>query len=89
MDSFLAEKAKAVFVDLPLQQPTTLYPHSIWHHDLICKLLRLLPDRHMVRMITEMVGNRSCTLTTGNGKQSSLQRLKNGIRQGLSLAPPL
>ena len=33
-------------------------------------MLQLLPDRHMVRMIMEMFGNRSFTLTTGNGKRS-------------------
>jgi len=36
----------------------------------------------MVRMIMEMVGNRSVTLTTGNGKRSRLRRLKNGVPQG-------
>jgi len=41
------------------------------HRGLTCKLLRLLRDRHMVRMIMEMVANRSFTLTTGNGKRST------------------
>jgi len=41
---------------------------TVWHHGLTCKLLRLLPDRHMVHMIMEMVSNRSFTLTTGNGQ---------------------
>jgi len=36
-------------------------------------------------MIMELVGNRSFTLTTGNGKRSRLRRLKNGIPQGLVL----
>jgi len=51
-----------------------------------CKLLRLLPDRRMVRLITELVGNRSFSLTTANAKRSRIQRLKNGIPQGFVLA---
>ena len=43
----------------------------------------------MVRMIMELVQNRSFTLTTGEGKQSRLQRLKNGVPQGSVLAPLL
>jgi len=54
-DSFSAKKAGAVFVDL-----TAVYD-TVWHRGLTCKLLRLLPDKHMVRMIMEMVGNRSFT----------------------------
>jgi len=52
---------------------------TVWHHSLTCKLLRLLPERHMVRMINELVGNRSLTLTTGINKRSRLRRLKNGV----------
>jgi len=60
-DCFSAKKkAGAVFVDL-----TAAYV-TVWHRGLTCKLLRMLPDRHMVNMIKEMVGNRSFTLTTGN-----------------------
>jgi len=82
-DSFLAKKkARAVFVDL-----TAAYD-TVWHRGLTCKLVRLLPDRHMVHMIMEMVGNRSFTLTTGNGQWSRLRRLKNGVPQG-SVLPPL
>jgi len=40
-------------------------------------------------MIMEMVGNRSFTLTTGNGKRSRLRLLKNGVPQGFVLAPLL
>jgi len=72
-----------VFVDL-----TAAYD-TVWHRGLTCKLLRLLPDRHMVRMIMVMAGNRSFTLTTGNGQRSRLQRLKNGVTQGSVLAPLL
>ena len=36
----------------------------------------------MVKMIMELVRNRSFTLTTGDSKQSRLRRLKNGVPQG-------
>ena len=39
------KKAGAVFIDL-----TAAYD-TVWHRGLTCKLLRLLPDKHMVRMI--------------------------------------
>ena len=83
-DSFEAKKkAGAVFVDL-----TAAYD-TVWHRGLTCKLLRLLPDKHMVRIIMELVRNPSFTLTTGDSKQSRLRRLKNGVPQGLVLAPLL
>ena len=41
----------------------------------------------MVKMIMELVRNRSFTLTTGDSKQSRLRCLKNGVPQGLVLAP--
>jgi len=72
-----------VFIDL-----TAAYD-TVWHRGLNYKMLRLLPDRHMVHMIMEMFGNRSFTLTTGNGKRSRLRRLKNGVPQGSVLAPLL
>ena len=76
-DSLSAKKkAGAVFVDL-----TAAYD-TVWHRGLTCKLLQLLSDRHMARMIMEVVGNRSFTLITGNGKRSRLRRLKNGICPG-------
>ena len=62
------KKAGAVFVNL------TAAFDTVWHRDLICKLLRLLSDKHMVRMIMELVRNRSFTLTTGDSKQSRLCR---------------
>jgi len=74
------KKAGVVFVDL-----TATYD-TVWHRGLTCKLLQLLPDRHMVHMIMEMVSNRSFILTTGNSKRSRLQRLKNGVTQGSILA---
>ena len=60
---------------------------TVWHSDLTCKLLRLLPDKHMVRMIMELVRNRSFILTTGESKPSRLRRLKNGLPLGSVLAP--
>ena len=83
-DSFEAKKnAGAVFINL-----TAAYD-TVWHRGLTCKLLRLLPDKHMVRMIMELVRNQRFTLTTGDSKQSSLRRLKNGVPQELALAPLL
>ena len=83
-DSFEAKKkAGAVFVDL-----TAAYD-TVWHRGLTCKLLRLLPDKHMVCMIIELVRNRNFTLTTADSKRSRLRRLKNGVPQGLVLAPLL
>ena len=49
-DSFEAKKkAGAVFIDL-----TAAYD-TVWHRGLTCKLLRLLPDKHMIKMIMELV----------------------------------
>ena len=80
-DSFEAKKkAGDVFIDL-----TAAYD-TVWHRGLTCKLLRLLPDKYMVKMIMELVRNRSFTLTTGDSKQSRLRRLKNGVPQGSVLA---
>jgi len=79
-NSFSAKKkAGAVFIDLTAANDT------VWYHGFICKLLRLLPDRHMVCMIMEMVVNRSFTLTTRNGKRSITtpqERRHTGIRLG-------
>ena len=77
------KKAGAVFIDL-----TAAYD-TVWHRGLTCKLLRLLPDKHMVRMIMELIRNRSFTLTTGDSKPSRLRRLRNGVPQGSVLAPLL
>ena len=59
---------------------------AVWHRGFVYKLLRLLPDKHMVRMVMEFVSNRSFTLTTGDSKPSRLQPLKNGLPQGSVLA---
>ena len=77
------KKAGAVFIDLAAAYDT------VWHRGLTCKLLRLLPDKHMVRMIMELVHNWSFTLTNGDSKPSRLRRLRNGVPQGSVLAPSL
>ena len=69
-----------MFVDLTAAYDTA------WHRGLTCKLLRLLPDKHMVRMIMELVRNRSFSLTIGDSKRSRLRRLKNGVPQESVLA---
>ena len=80
-DSFEAAKmAGAVFVDLAAAYDT------VWHRGLTWKLLRLLPNKHMVWMILELIRNRSLTFTTGDSKQSRLQCLRNGVPQGSILA---
>ena len=83
-DSFEAKKkAGAEFVNL------TAACNTVWHCGLTCKLLRLLPNKQMVWMITELVRNKSFMLTTGDSKQSRLRHLQNDLPQGLILAPLL
>ena len=80
-DSFeTKKKAGAVFVDLTAAYDTA------WHRGLTCKLLRLLPDKHMVQMIMEFIRNRSFILSIGDSKRSRLRRLRNGLPQGSVLA---
>jgi len=61
--------------------------NNLWHRALTCKLLRLLSDRHMVRLIMDLVGNRSFPLPIGNNKGSRLRRLKNNVPHGSILSP--
>ena len=77
------KKAGAVFVNL-----TAAYD-AVWHRGLTSKLFRLLPNKHMVRMIMELVRNRRFPLSTGESKQSRLKRFRNGLPQGLVLVPLL
>ena len=78
-DSFEAKKASAIFVDL------TAAGDTVWHCGLTCKLMRLLPDKQIVRMIMELVRNQS--FTTSDSKQSRLHHLKNNISQESVMAP--
>jgi len=81
-DSFSAKKkAGAVFVDI-----TAAYD-TVWHRTLTCKLLRLLPDRHMVHMIMEIVGNRSFTLNTGNGPGYDASRTASRLKSRHPFVP--
>ena len=77
------EKAGVVYLDL-----TAAYD-TVWHRGLHLKLLRMVPDRHMVRFIMETLSNRSFTLQTSSGEQSRLRRLRNGVPQGSVLSPML
>ena len=67
------ETAGAVLVDL-----TAAYD-TVWHRGLTLNLLRMLPDRHIVHFIVELISNRSFVLKTSDGHQSRLRRLKNGV----------
>ena len=77
------KKAGAIFIDL-----TAAYD-TVWYRGHTCKLLRLLLDKHMVKMIMELVRNQSFTLTTGDSKHSRLRRLENGVPQRSVLVPLL
>ena len=69
------------FVDL------TAACDAVWHRGLACKLLRLLPDKHMIRIILKLIQNRNFTLTTGDSKRSRFRHLRNGVPQESVLAP--
>ncbi|KAL7843415.1 hypothetical protein AOLI_G00249270 [Acnodon oligacanthus] len=62
---------------------------AVWHRGLHLKLLRTIPDRHMVRFTMEMLVNRSFIVNTSDGQTSRLQRLKNRVQQGSILSPVL
>ena len=59
---------------------------TVW---LDLKLLKTIPNRHMVGFIMEMLTNHSFTLHTSDGQHSRLRHLKNGVPQGSVLAPML
>jgi len=50
-------------------------------------LLRLLPDRHMVHMIMEMVGNRSFTLPLEMAKGAGYDASRTASHRDLSWRP--
>ena len=76
----LKENIKNFFVDL-----TAAYDLS-GTVALPANFLRLLRDKHMIRMIIKLIGNESFTLTSGDSKQSRLRRLKNSVPQESDLA---
>ena len=53
------------------------------------KLLRMIPDKHLVRFIIYILANRSFVLTTSDGQHSHLRRLRTGLLQGSCLSPLL
>ena len=78
-DSFKAKKKDgAVFAYL-----TAAYD-TVWHRGLTCKLLRLLPDKHMVKMIMELVPNRSFTLLPVTASKAGYAVLKTAFLRVLA-----
>jgi len=71
-----------VFVDL------TTACDTVWRRGLTFKLLRLLPERHTVRMIMEMFVNGSFTLTTENGKEEQVTTPQERRPTGICLGTP-
>ena len=53
------KKCGAVFVDLSAAYDT------VWHRGLTLKMLQLIPNKHMVRFIRELITNRSFKLYVG------------------------
>ena len=49
----------------------------------------MLPNRHMVRFISELISNHSVVVRTSVGQQSRLKRINNGVPQGSDLSPLL
>ena len=81
-DSFEAKKKiGAVFINL-----TTAYD-TVWHRGLTCKLLRLLPDKHMVKMIMELVRNQSFTLPPVTASKAGYAVLKTAFLRDQSWLP--
>ena len=76
------EKAGVVFLDL-----TAAYD-TVWHRGLHLKLLRIIPDRHMVGFNMEM-SNWSFVVHTSDRQRSRLRRMKNCVPQGSVLSPML
>lgn len=77
------EKAGAVFVNL-----TAAYD-TVWHRGLTRKLLQLVSDKAMVRLIMQLMANRSFVLKTNHRQISRRWRLKSGVPQGCVLSPLL
>ena len=76
-------KCGVVFVD-----QTAAYA-TVWHRGIILKLLRMLPNRHMVRLISELISNHIVVMKTSDDQQSRLKRINNGVPQGYVMSPLL
>ena len=77
------KKAGAVFIDL-----TAAYD-TVWHRGLTCKLLRLLPDKHMVRIIMKLVRNWSSPLPPVTASKAGYAVLKTAFLRDRSWLPPI
>ena len=75
--TFVHERLKWILID---QSPPT--SEIEW----VCVDVDNYKIVNMVRMIMELIRNRSFTLTTGDSKPSRLRRLRNGVLQGSVLA---
>ena len=62
---------------------------TVWRRGLMLKLFRLLPNRHMVRFISELISNHSVVVKTSDGQQSRLKRINNSVPQGSVMSPML
>ena len=69
-------KAGVVFLD------STAAYDTVCHRGRHLKLLRIIPDRHMVGFIMEMLSDRSFVVRTSDGQRSRLRRMKNGVPHG-------
>ena len=76
------KKCGAVNVDLSAAYDT------VWHRGLALKMLQLIPNKHMVQFIRELITNRSFKLYVGK-YSSKTYTIKNGVPQCSVLAPML
>ena len=76
------KKVGAVFVDLSWAYDT------VWHRGLTLKLLKIIPNKNIVKMIEEMIRQKFFVLHLSNAK-SRKRRLANGVTQDSVLAPIL